>query len=120
MRRATSVRHMRNPIAGLALAGLLLSSGAAVADDTTSRVAGGVVTPNEYARVERGMTRSNVERIFGAGKGCQYLRIRRGEAIGTGRQYPNTTGTGLTGITYVTRNGVTRMTGRQWNTEPAC
>lgn len=66
------------------------------------------------------MTRARVERIFGAGAGCDYVRVRRGDAVGTGRQYPRTGGPGVVAITYVTRDGVTRVTGRQWDTWPAC
>ena len=53
---------------------------------------GGVVTREEYAQVHRGMTRVRVERIFGAGRSCVYLKYELDNVLFIGRQYHSTAG----------------------------
>jgi hypothetical protein len=79
------------------------------------------VTRTEYAQVHRGMTRGRVERIFGAGSGCVYLKYELDNVLFIGRQYRNTAGTTVS-IQYEKPGdgGRARLTGKQWGLLESC
>jgi hypothetical protein len=96
---------------------LLLSPVASVAGVAAP---GGEVTRSEYRKVEKGMSRARVERIFGAGHGCVYLTYALDEKLSTGRQYRNEHGSTVA-ISFVTRaDGVARVQSKLWGTGESC
>ena len=76
-------------LSGSALSGSTLPG----ATPESTRGMAGVVTREEYAQVRRGMTRVRVERIFGAGRSCVYLKYELDNVLFIGRQYRGTAGT---------------------------
>ncbi|WP_374455700.1 hypothetical protein [Nocardioides sp.] len=78
------------------------------------------VTRREYAQVSPGMTRARVERIFGAGPGCVYIKYELDGLLHIGRQYRNAAGTTVS-IQYERPEGRrTRATGKQWGLLESC
>ena len=79
------------------------------------------VTRDEYAQVSPGMTRVRIERIFGAGSGCVYLKYELDDVLYIGRQYRNTAGTTVS-IQYERPGdgGKNRATGKQWGFLESC
>ena len=78
------------------------------------------VTRHEYAQVSPGMTRTRVERIFGAGSGCVYVKYVLDDVLYTGRQYRNSAGTTVS-IQYERPDGGrSRTTGKQWGFLESC
>ena len=78
------------------------------------------VTRPEYAQVSPGMTRTRVERIFGAGPGCVYSRYELEGVLHIGRQYRNAAGTTVS-IQYERPEGrLTRATDKQWGLLESC
>ncbi len=80
-----------------------------------------VVTREEYAQVARGMTRVKVERLFGAGSGCVYIKYQLDNVLVIGRQYRNTAGTTVS-IEYERPGdgGRARVTGKRWGFLESC
>jgi hypothetical protein len=107
---------MRLPVASL-LPALLLTTLPASAVVETPR---GDVTRAEYRKVEKGMSRQRVERIFDTGRGCLYVKYELDDVLFTGRQYRNANGYTVS-IRFVTRSdGVERVRGKQWDTSWSC
>lgn len=79
------------------------------------------VTRDEYAQVSTGMTRARIERLFGAGSGCVYLKYELDDVLFIGRQYRNTAGTTVS-IQYERPGdgGRNRATGKQWGLLESC
>ena len=79
------------------------------------------VTRGEYAQVSPGMTRTRIERIFGAGSGCVYLKYELDDVLHIGRQYRNAAGTTVSIQYERPRNrGASRATGKQWGFLESC
>jgi hypothetical protein len=101
------------------LVGLLAGAGTAGASE-----ARGSVTRAEFRQADVGMTRGQVQRIFGAGGGCAYLSYAVEGVRYVNRQYRQDNGL-FTAIQYDTSvDGRLRVRdirfAKQWNLEKLC
>ncbi|TGN65284.1 hypothetical protein EXE59_15945 [Nocardioides eburneiflavus] len=78
------------------------------------------VTRHEYAQVSPGMTRTRVERTFGAGRGCVYVEYELDDVLHTGRQYRDTAGTTVSIQYEKPDGGRSRAIGKQWGLLESC
>lgn len=99
------------------------ASGVTAAADSVGEKRGSV-TRAEFLRIQPGMTRGKVQRIFGAGGGCAYVTYAVGEVRYVNRQYLQDNGL-FTAVQYDTAtDGRMRVRdirfATQWNLAKVC